>query len=167
MTFQEIAALLTERFGPEVIENQDGEGPMPRLWVQPDALLETGRFLLEDDRLYFDSLSCLTALDNGPEAGTFELAYNLYSIAFEHALCLKVKLPRQQQPDGSLPEVPSLAGLWRTADWHEREAFDLMGIRFTGHPDLRRILLPEDWQGHPLRRDYTPQQTYHGIRVAY
>lgn len=167
MTFQEISTLLGERFGPRIIENQQADGPMPFLWIQPDALAEAGRFLLEDSRLYFDSLSCLTALDNGPEAGTFELAYNFYSIPFGHALCVKLKLPRPQLPDGPLPEVPSLTPLWRTADWHEREAFDLMGIRFRGHPDLRRILLPEDWHGHPLRKDYQQQETYHGIRVAY
>ena len=62
-----------------------------------------------------------------------------------------------------LPNVPSLSGVWRTADWHEREAFDLVGIRFTDHPDLRRILLPTDWTGHPLRRDYQEPDRYHGI----
>jgi NADH-quinone oxidoreductase subunit C len=64
-----------------------------------------------------------------------------------------------------LPSVPSLVSIWRTADWHEREAFDLVGVYFEGHPDLRRILLPEDWVGHPLRKDYVEQEKYHGIQV--
>ena len=66
---------------------------------------------------------------------------------------------------GQLPEIPSVTGVWRTADWHEREVFDLSGIFFIGHPDLRRILCPEDWVGYPLRRDYEMPLEYHGIRA--
>jgi NADH-quinone oxidoreductase subunit C len=78
---------------------------------------------------------------------------------------VKVKVPRwkNDQP-GQLPDVPSVSGVWAIADWHEREAFDLVGINFTGHPDLRRILCAEDWVGHPLRKDYEFPLEYHGIR---
>ena len=96
----------------------------------------------------------------------FTSAFGLYSIPYEHHLTLKIRFPRLG-PNGELPEVPTVSTIWRTADWHEREAYDLMGIRFTGHPDLRRLFLPEDWQGHPLRKEYNEQEEYHGVKVRY
>src|SRR5688500_11186967 len=110
---------------------------------------------------YFDMLSCLTGIDNGPESGTMEVVYNLYSIPFDHHLMLKVVLKRNN------PEVDSVSHIWRTADWHEREAFDMYGIKFRNHPDLRRILMPADWDGFPLRKDYKHQEYYRDIRVEY
>lgn len=110
---------------------------------------------------FFDMLSCLTAIDNGPQPATMEVVYNLYSIPFNHHLALKVVINREN------PAVDSVSAVWKTADWHEREAFDLFGIRFTGHPDLRRILLPADWEGYPLRKDYQHQEYYRSIKVAY
>jgi NADH-quinone oxidoreductase subunit C len=83
----------------------------------------------------------------------------------KHSLVLKVKLPRwKNDVPGELPEVPSVAHIWATADWHEREVYDLSGIHFSGHSNLRRILCPEDWEGHPLRKDYAMPLEYHGIR---
>jgi NADH-quinone oxidoreductase subunit C len=79
---------------------------------------------------------------------------------------LKVVVPRNIEGQ-AIPQIPTVSSIWKTADWHEREAFDLMGIEFVGHPDLRRILLPEDWVGHPLRKDYQVQDYYHGIQVKY
>ncbi|MES2387480.1 MAG: NADH-quinone oxidoreductase subunit C, partial [Bacteroidota bacterium] len=111
-------------------------------------------------------LSCITALDNGTEAGSFELIYNFYSIPFDLKLDLKIVVPRIS-PDGDLPRIQSIASIFGTANWHEREAYDMLGIHFTGHPDLRRILLPADWQGYPLRKDYELQQDYHGLKVPY
>jgi NADH-quinone oxidoreductase subunit C len=90
-----------------------------------------------------------------------EVIYTLYSIPNHFTLHLRVVLDR------TLPSVSSVSSIWRTADWHEREAFDLLGIQFSGHSDLRRILLPEDWEGHPLRKDYVEQSKYHGIQVKY
>lgn len=116
-------------------------------------------------QLYFDQLSCLTVLDQGPQGGQLELLYTLNSIPFGHHLTVQAMVPRGTAEDP--PIAPSVAHIWRTADWHEREAFDLFGVRFEGHPDLRRILLPHDWEGHPLRKDYEEQEVYHGIRVAY
>ncbi|MEM9297740.1 MAG: NADH-quinone oxidoreductase subunit C [Bacteroidota bacterium] len=117
--------------------------------------------LHENEQFYFDMLSCITGIDNGVESGAMEVIYNLYSIPFERSLTIKVALDRKK------PEVASVFDVWRTADWHEREVFDLFGIHFSGHPDLRRILLPADWNGHPLRKDYKHQDYYHGIKVEY
>jgi len=89
------------------------------------------------------------------------LVYNLFSMKHRHKIALRVDLPRDN------PRVPSVESVWRTADWHEREAYDLFGIHFEGHPDLRRILCPDDWEGYPLRKDYVVQEYYHGIRVPY
>lgn len=117
--------------------------------------------LHRNPQTYFDMLSCVTGIDNGVQANTMEVVYNLYSIPFNTSLMLKVVLPREN------PVVDSVTSIWRTADWHEREIFDLLGIRFTGHPDLRRILLPADWEGFPLRKDYQHQEYYRNIKVQY
>lgn len=166
MTFQELRDLLTAHFGPELILAEDAATLQPHLLVTAERIADVCRFLHEDERTYFDLLECIATLDNGPEVGTLDIAYVLYSIPYEHHLTLKIRVPRLG-PNGELPEVPTVSTVWRTADWHEREAYDLMGVRFTGHPDLRRLFLPEDWQGHPLRKDYAEQEKYHGIVVRY
>src|SRR5436305_2026079 len=94
-----------------------------------------------------------------------EVVYHLQSFTHRHRLVVKVMLPRwKDDKPGELPEVPSVTALWASADWHEREVYDLSGVHFVGHPDLRRILLAEDWVGHPLRKDYEFPLEYHGIR---
>ena len=132
-----------------------------QLTVESKDLLAVCDFLWRNANTYFDSLSCVTAIDLGVESGQMEVIYTLYSIPFHVTLHLRVLLDRNK------PEVPSLSSIWKTADWHEREAFDFFGIQFTGHPNLTRILLPADWQGHPLRKDYVEQERYHGIQVKY
>ncbi len=129
--------------------------------IAPEKLPAVCQLLHTHEACYFDMLSCLTGLDNGTTQQTMEVVYHLYSIPYEHKLTLKVVVPREN------PVVPSVSHLWKTADWHEREAFDLLGIVFSNHPNLRRILLPEDWEGHPLRKDYQAQEYYHGIQVKY
>ena len=134
----------------------------PKAVKIPEAdLVTVCRSLHEDPSMYFDMLSCLTGIDNGPEAGTMEVAYNLYSIPFNHHLMIKVVLSRAN------PEVDTLSGIWKTAEWHEREAYDMYGIIFKGHADLRRILMPGDWEGYPLRKDYKHQEYYRDIKVEY
>lgn len=137
------------------------EVKQPFLVLEVDSLLPICSHLLKTDGLYFDFLNCITCVDNGAEKGTMDVIYHLSSIVFEHSLILKVVIARDNQ------EVPSLSAIWRTADWHEREIFDLFGVKFSEHPDLRRILLPADWEGHPLRKDYQEQEFYHGIKVKY
>jgi len=137
------------------------EEEMGRLTLPAEQILPVCEFLWKNPATYFDSLSCLTAIDQGPEAGKMEVIYTLYSIPNHLTLHLRVILDR------SSPTISSVSSIWRTADWHEREAFDLLGIQFSGHPDLRRILLPEDWEGYPLRKDYVEQSKYHGIQVKY
>lgn len=163
MTFTELTDLLTTQFGSDVVV-ANTTNPQPYLTIGADRLVEVCQFLRDDERTFFDLLACVTAIDNGPETGTMEVVYNLTSIPYEHNLMLKLTVPRE--PGGNrLPSVPSVVSVWRTADWHEREAYDLVGINFTGHPDLRRILLPTDWNGHPLRRDYQEDEQYHGIKT--
>ncbi len=166
MTFDQIASLLSEQFDEQVITERTTDVLQPYLVIATDSLPAVCRVLFEHPSCYFDYLACITAVDNGPEKGTLEVLYHLNSIPYGHRLVLKTLLPRNA-PGEPLPVVPTVSHIWRTADWHEREAFDLMGITFSGHPDLRRILLPEDWEGHPLRKDYTEQELYHGIRVRY
>ncbi|MDZ7900997.1 MAG: NADH-quinone oxidoreductase subunit C [Arcicella sp.] len=154
--------ILTENLGDSIILNADYQC----LTVPTERIAEVCMLMHTHEECYFDMLSCLTGLDNGVDNGTMEVIYNLYSIPFEQALMLKVIISRNKT-DEPLPQVPSVSHIWKTADWHEREAFDLVGVMFTNHPDLRRILLPEDWVGHPLRKDYEAQEYYHGIQVKY
>jgi NADH-quinone oxidoreductase subunit C len=129
--------------------------------VEKEQLKELCVLLRDNDQLFFDMLSSITGIDNGPEADTMEVMYHLYSLTNEQSLSLKVELNREN------PLVPTISDVWKAADWHEREVFDLYGVQFDGHPDLRRILLPNDWEGYPLRKDYQEQERYHGITVSY
>ncbi len=127
--------------------------------VPTDELVDFCLFLHIDSALYFDQLACLTGLDERKENDCFTVVYNLFSFIHRHKVNLRVRT--QGVP------VPSVTKIWGAANWHEREAYDLFGIKFSAHPDLRRILLPEDWEGHPLQKDYTAQEKYHGITVKY
>lgn len=118
--------------------------------------------LYQNESLHFDHLSSIIAVDNGPQTNTMEILYFLFSYTKIVSVCVSCVLPNRDKPN-----VPSLSYLWRSADWHEREIFDLFGIVFENHPDLRRILLPANWEGNPLRKDYNQQEYYHGIKVKY
>lgn len=166
MSLKDIEQLISSKFGENVILNTDTDATPPVLQVSSQHIAEICRMLHEHEQTYFDYLSCLTALDNGSEENTMEVIYHLYSIPYNFQLGLQVVLEREK--DGQiLPQIPTVSHIWRSAEWHEREAFDLLGIVFTGHPDLRRILLPADWKGHPLRKDYQEQEYYHGVKVEY
>lgn len=129
--------------------------------VKPTELLKAVSLLKNETDLLFDSLMCLSGIDYPAlptgKAGNFTVVYHLFSTRHNHKLTLKVETAKDN------PVVPSVAGIWKTAHWHEREAYDLFGIKFAGHPDLRRILLPDDWVGYPLRKDYQYPTEYHGV----
>jgi len=139
----ELLSELGERF-PEGIEERGTLQDKPLLLVKREVLLDICRTA---KMLGFDYLACLTGVDY-PEAGYLEAVYNLYSYGRRRHLILKARCPRED------PVLPSVSGVWKAALFLERETYDLVGIRFEGHPDLKRILLPEPWVGHPLRKDY-------------
>jgi NADH-quinone oxidoreductase subunit C len=139
------------------------EGPRdPFVAVEADALVGVLTFLRDDPECRMEMLHNVTAVER-PEA--MELVYHVCSLARHHSLTLKVRCPRPEggSHDTWIPEVPSVAGVYASANWHEREQWDLLGVRFTGHPDLRRILLPEEWIGHPLRKDYVYPTEHGGV----
>ena len=147
----------------------------PWIEVAPAGLVDVCMYLRDEPGLEFDMLQCISGVDYfEPDEKKakkvdwephVEVVYHLWSVTNKTTLVIKVMLPRwKDDTPGSLPEVPSVAEVWPTADWHERETFDLMGIRFLNHPNHRRILCPEDWVGHALRKDYEMPMEYHGIR---
>ena len=128
----------------------------PCLNADPQAIVEVCRYLRDDPESNFGVLSDLTALDL-PKENKLQVVYHLYSYSKRHQIVLKVDLPRET------PSISTMEGVWKVANWFEREVFDLFGVMFEGHSDLRRIMLPEDWVGHPLRKDYVEQEEYDGI----
>ena len=165
---------LQAKFGDKV-SGANMEAIDPWIVVTPDGLIEVMTYLRDDEQLRFDMLNCITAVDylhTDPKKAAkadfdphLEIVYHLSSIRQKHTLVVKVDLPRWKDGvEGELPEIPSVSSIWRTADWHEREVFDLSGVHFTDHPNLCRILCPEDWVGYPLRKDYEMPLEYHGIR---
>lgn len=118
------------------------------LVIPREHLRQTAEFLAGDAELKYAFLSDLSGVDRFPVEPRFEVNYHLVSLVRGERLRLKVRLP------GDDPRVDTVTPVWPTANWHERETFDLFGVRFEGHPDLRRILLPESWEGHPLRKDF-------------
>jgi NADH-quinone oxidoreductase subunit C len=153
---QEIYNHAKEKLGDEkVVEFVEGIGD-PFIVVSKDHLLEVAKFFRDDEELQYKHLSLVTGLDFEDR---YESVYHLVSYEKQNGVTLKVRLPKE---DGE-PECVSLVPVWKAADWHERETFDLVGITYTDHPNLRRILLPADWEGHPLRKDYVMPSEFNGI----
>lgn len=161
-----IKPILTEKFGDDVILGEDTDVLQPFLVIDAARIAEVCLELRDNPATYFDFLSSLSGVDYGAESGDFGVVYHLTSIPHKTQFVLKVRVNGGRNID-ELPAVPSVSAVWRTAEWHEREAYDLVGIEFTGHPDLRRILLPDDWEGHPLRKDYKTAESYHDIKIDY
>ncbi len=159
MVASEIFNKLNEKFGEAILDSKI-EGVLdPYAKVKPENVREVAFFLRDDNELKFDYLMCLSGIDLGK--GLLGVVYHLNSISKKHKFTIKVEVSREN------PNVPSVEMVWQTANWHEREAYDMVGINFQDHPDLRRMLLPDDWDGHPLRKDYQVQEYYNGIKVPY
>jgi NADH-quinone oxidoreductase subunit C len=174
VTSTQIIAALESKFGAK-IKAKNETAIDPWVVVEPGDLVEVMRHLRDDPALKFEILSVISGVDylepdpkKVAKAGFephLEVVYHLQSFTHRHRFVVKILLPRWKDGKaGELPAVPSVTSLWPAADWHERETFDLAGVWFEGHPDLRRILLAEDWVGHPLRKDYEFPLEYHGIR---
>ena len=164
MSFDEIKKLLSEKFGSDVIMDIQSGGLQPALIIKPELIVPVCEELRDNKNTWFDFLSCLTGVDHGVENNKFSVVYHLASIPHKHQLVLKVIIDHDRNTS-TLPTCNTVSGVWKTAEWHEREAFDLLGIQFEGHPDPRRILLPDDWEGYPLRKDYIVAEEYKGIKI--
>jgi NADH-quinone oxidoreductase subunit C len=150
---------LAEKFGDRITAFQ-ADALQPWAVVSAEAIDEVAAFCKLEPDLAFDNLMCLSAVDYNKETPPrIEIVYHLFSYKHRHGFVLKVMLPREN------PALPTVEGVWGVANWHEREAYDLFGVVFTGHSDLRRILLPDDWEGHPLRKDWVDPDFYNGMHV--
>lgn len=154
MNPDEIVSFMKVELGDDAIEDAQTATHSPWFRVKPHHFRSCMELVKNHERLAFDYLQLVTAIDWVTQ---IEVVYHLWSMKHGHKIAVKVVTEREN------PRVPSVSDLWPAADWHEREQFDLMGVVFEGHPDLRRILCPEDWEGHPLRKDYTQPVEYHGI----
>jgi NADH-quinone oxidoreductase subunit C len=155
----EITEALKVRFGPAILDAKSDGVHDPYIVVAPDRVKDIALFLRDNPPTGFDALMCLSGVDYAN--GKLGVVYHLHSMKWNHKITLKVEVPVEN------PHVQSVESVWRTAGWHEREAYDLIGVIFDGHPDLRRILLPYDWEGHPLRKDYQVPEFYNGMKVPY
>ncbi len=155
MDIRSIQQILHDEFGAGVGIVEEGR---TSTWIEVDSerVPDVCRFLRDQADLEFDALVNLTGCDY-PDAGKIQVIYEFYSYLNDHELVVKTDTDRER------PSVPTLTDVWPAANWLEREVYDLLGIDFPGHPDLRRLLLPDDWIGHPLRKDYSEQPEYHGI----
>jgi len=150
---EKIAEHIRTAFPDEVIESVGFRGQVS-VMVKKNRIKEMLLFLRDEPELSFDYLADLCGVDNlGRRETRFQVVYQLYSIKFGHRIRIKADVPIDDCIIDSVTEV------WKGANWHERECFDMFGIVFKGHPDMRRILLPEDWEGHPLRKDYPAEGT--------
>ena len=148
-----VTAALDARFGVS-IEGGHAERNEPTLFVAAPAIVEVCRYLKHEQG--FIRLSGLTAVDWHPATPRFEIVYLIHSIEKNLRLRLKCKVAEGAEIDSVIP-------VWRSANWYEREVFDMFGVTFRNHPDMRRILMPADWEGHPLRKDYP----VHGYKYSY
>ena len=148
-----IFAALQAKVGDAVSDLTVEKVKDPSCKVQAAKWHEVALALRDTPELGFDFLQCVTAVD-WPKQSQLQMVYHLYSYPHRHSFVVKADLPRDK------PVLPSVTDVWATAEWNEREQFDLLGVGFSGHPDLRRVMLPDDWEGHPLRKDYKENAKY-------
>lgn len=158
MNIQEIHDLLKRQFNEDILELVTPEAGESYIIVAPENILDIMQFCRDYDPLNFDYLTDLTGVDAGDKLG---VVYRLSSLELKHEVLIKTFLPKDN------PNIHTVERLWRAADWHERETYDMYGVTFEGHHNMIRILCPYDWEGHPLRKDYVPPQEYHGMKVPY
>lgn len=143
-------SIIKESIGEDVIEEayvNERDYQLPCIVISASKWVRTAKLLREDERLQMNYLRNVSGVDYETH---FEVVYHLLSLDSKEEVCIKVRTERDH------PTIPSITSVWETANWNEREIFDLFGIDFPGHPDLRRIMMPDDWEGHPLRKDYEP-----------
>lgn len=171
-TINEYFDILKNTFGDSIIElKQDID---PYIIVSPDIINKVADFIKNNDEFKFDFCTCVSGVDdaNGTKSndengnliitgGTLSVFYHFKRLSDDSVLIFRVQTPREE------PKVKSIANIYRAADWHEREIYDMFGIVFENHPDLRRILMPYDWEGYPLRKDYQNPEFYQGIKISY
>jgi NADH-quinone oxidoreductase subunit C len=153
-----IAEKIKGKFGDAGVELQS-ETIDPFIVVPAEKIADICRFLRDDPEIHLNAFSSISGVD-WPEEGLIDVVYHLASYKHHNVCVLKVRLSREK------PEVPTIEGVWKAANWFERETFDLLGVIFTGHSNLKRLLLPDDWEGYPLRKDYEEQPSYHGMETT-
>ena len=162
---KELSTILQNKF-PNIHQTELSSKESPVYEVNNEGLLELVSYLKSDSQLYFDVLSCISGIDQGKDMPELSVRYDLYSITkgLKIALVVRVKTDKKNALSTA---IPSLCGQFKTANWLEREVYDLYGIYFENHPDLRRILLPADWIGYPLRKSYSSSEKYHGLIIEH
>ncbi|MGD2162540.1 MAG: NADH-quinone oxidoreductase subunit C [Anaerolineales bacterium] len=143
----QIVESLRDQFADQILDVVEFRGDTT-VFVAPSAIVELCQYLRDHDSFAFNLLAALTAVDHYPSEPRFNIVYQLYSLENKIFFALKVPL----RSDAA--EIPTVEGVFPNANWHEREVFDMFGVKFKGHSDLRRILMPQDWEGHPLRKDF-------------
>jgi len=143
---EQAAAASIEAFDADALVTGKFDRGELTLEIAPEKVVRVCRFLKDERK--FVRLSTITGVDRYPEEPRFEVVYHLHCLDGNERLRVKCRLP------GANPEIDSVTSVWRGAGWYERETFDLFGVRFRSHPDLRRIMMPDDWEGNPLRKDY-------------
>ena len=156
MISDQIKNRLSDQFKSSVIKNENLAEH--QVEIKGEDWFDVATFMKNDPKLSFDQLECITGIDTG-EDGPLQTHYNLHSMEYRHKIEVVISHDRKD------PKVASIEQLWRIGDWFERETYDMFGIGYTGHRDLRRILCPDDWEGWPLRKDYEAQESFHGIVV--
>jgi NADH-quinone oxidoreductase subunit C len=159
MTPEAIFKRLADKFGEAAVFDYHADPTRdkdPWFQVAPYEIEAIAEYMKTDSELRLDYLECITGVDY-PDDKKIHVVYHVYSYSKRHRAVMKAFLDRED------PSMPTLVNVWSSANWQERECFDLLGVLFEGHPDLRRLLLPDDWEGHPLRKDYEEKEDYHGI----